>query len=75
MARFQIRRRADAGGPYSWRHVIRLPEGLALGNIYTKQGDDLTTQETLELRRQCARTKHELRRLPDPNLPEPEQGK
>ena len=47
MARFQIRRQADAGGPYCWTHVIRLPEGLAIGSIYTKQGDDLTTEEAL----------------------------
>ena len=45
MARFQIRRRADQGGSYRWQHVIRLPVGLALGSIYTKLGDDLTTDE------------------------------
>ena len=62
MARFQIKRREDGRGPYRWQHVIRLPEGLALGTIYTKQGDDLTTEEALELRRHCTRAKYDVRR-------------
>lgn len=62
MARFQVRRRTDAGGPYRWQHVIRLPDGLALGSIYTKLGDDLTNKEALELRRHCARAKYDVRR-------------
>jgi len=62
MARFQVRRRADQGGSYRWQHVIRLPEGLALGSIYTKLGDDLTTDEALEIRRHCARAKYQVRR-------------
>jgi hypothetical protein len=64
MARFQIRRRADQGGSYRWQHVIRTPEGLAFGSIYTKLGDDLTTDEALELRRHCARAKYQVRRAP-----------
>lgn len=64
MAHFQIRRQADAGGPYRWQHVIRLPEGLALGSIYTQTGDDLTTEEALTLRRHCTRAKYDVRRAP-----------
>ena len=63
MARFQIRRRADTGGAYCWRHVVRTPEGLALGSIYCKQGEDLTTEEALELRRHCARANYQVRRV------------
>jgi len=77
MARFRVRRkqqsvrrtdcptnrRADAGGPYIWQHVIQLPEGLAFASIYRKQGDDLTTEEALELRRHCARAKYDVRRV------------
>ena len=64
MARFQVRRQTDAGGPYRWQHVIRTSEGLALGSIYTQQGDDLTTEEALELRAHCARAKYQVRRAP-----------
>lgn len=64
MARFQIRRQSDAGGPYCWRHVIRKPEGLAMGTIYTQQGDDLTTAEALELRGHCSRARYNVRRAP-----------
>jgi len=64
MARFQVRKRGDQGGPYRWQYVIRLPDGLALGSIYTKQGDDLTTEEALDLRRHCARAKYDVKRAP-----------
>lgn len=63
MARFQIRRQADQGGSYVWQHVVRQPEGLALGNMYRRQGDDLTTAEALELRRHCARAKYDVRQV------------
>ena len=65
MARFMIRRREDGRGPYRWFHVVRLPEGLALGTIYHKQGDDLTTAEALELRHHCARAEYEVRTVAD----------
>lgn len=64
MARFEIRRKEDGRGPYRWMHVIRTQEGLALGNIYCKQGDDLTTDEALDLRRHAARAGFEVRRVP-----------
>ena len=63
MARFQIKRREDGRGPYRWQHAIRLPEGLALGSIYIKQGDDLSIDEALVLRRHYARVKYDVRHL------------
>ena len=65
MARFEIRRKEDGRGPYRWMHVIRTPDGLALGNIYCKQGNDLTTDEALDLRRHAARAGFEVRRARD----------
>lgn len=63
MAQFEIKKTEDGHGPNRWYYVIRKPDGLARGTIYTKQGDDLTTGEALTLRQHCARAGYDLRRV------------
>lgn len=63
MAQFKIKKAEDGHGPNRWYYVVRKPDGLARGTIYTKQGDDLTTAEALLLREQCASAGYDVRKV------------
>ena len=42
MARYQVKPREDANGPYRRSHVVKRNSALRQGSIYRHLGDDLT---------------------------------